>query len=241
MTSTSNADMQQAARSQEVPPIEIVNIPEPPSVDEGWLPEILRDKSYVYAFDIFSSGPVLVTVCSRLSYDQSTDECFQTRTTELQAVLSNATLITALATLHPSYSASQGQLQQLLEKNKALAQHVSEVETQLANLRTATESLLLNHQSLEVSWRKKQSEMDAALAPWSPKALYQRLVAAVAEQEAICQAVVESFLEGDHDGGKASDREVTEWVRRIRTEGAKLELRREGRARWDEGRVGGWR
>lgn len=90
--------------------------------------------------------------------------------------------------------------------------------------------------------------MDAALAPWSPKALYQRLAAAIAEQEAVCQAVMESFLEGDHDydhtgtgTGKASDREVTDWVRRIRMESARLEARREARARWDEGRVGGWR
>jgi hypothetical protein len=84
--------------------------------------------------------------------------------------------------------------------------------------------------------------MDTALAPWSPKALYQRLAAAVAEQEAICQAVEESFLEGDHQqGGRASDREVTDWVRRVRTEAVKLESRREARARWDEGRVGGWR
>lgn len=122
-----------------------------------------------------------------------------------------------------------------------------DLESRVASLRAATESLLLTHQSLEVSWRKKQAEMDAALAPWSPKALYQRLCAAVAEQEAVCQAVEESFLEGDHQqheqqqGGRASDHEVADWVRRVRTEAAKLEARREARARWDEGRVGGWR
>lgn len=98
--------------------------------------------------------------------------------------------------------------------------------------------------------------MDAALAPWSPKGLYQRLSAAIAEQEAVCRAVEESFLEGDHHHqqqeqqqyilssgpqGKASEKEVADWVRRVRSEAAKLAARREMKARWDEGRVGGWR
>ncbi|KAL2221323.1 hypothetical protein M432DRAFT_667443 [Thermoascus aurantiacus ATCC 26904] len=180
--------------------------PEPPSIEEGWIPDILKDKS----------------------------------TVDLQSILSNPDLISALSTLHPSHSAAQQQLLTLLESNKALTNHLLNLEQHLANLRASTESLLLTHQSLEVSWRKKQAEMDAALAPWSPKALYQRLVAAVAEQEAVCQAVEESFLEGDHHG-RASDKEVADWVRRVRAEAAKLEARREARARWDEGRVGGWR
>lgn len=100
--------------------------------------------------------------------------------------------------------------------------------------------MLLTHQSLEVSWRKKQSEMDAALAPWSPKALYQRLSAAIAEQEAVCQAVEESFLDEDHHG-RATEKEISDWVRRVRAEAAKLAARKEAKARWDEGRVGGWR
>ncbi|KAH8693262.1 hypothetical protein BGW36DRAFT_386217 [Talaromyces proteolyticus] len=162
-------------------------------------------------------------------------------TVELQEILSNPTLLSSLSTLHESYPASQLYLQAHLESNQALAQHVLDLESRVSGLRSSTESLLLNHQSLEVSWRKKQSEMDGALAPWSPKALYQRLAAAVAEQEAICHAVEESFLEGDHQHGRATDKEVTDWVRRIRTEGSKLEARKEARARWDEGRVGGWR
>lgn len=163
------------------------------------------------------------------------------RTVELQSVLPNQSLLSALSTLHPSYTASQQELFSLLESNKALTMHLLELQSCLESLRASTESLLLTHQSLEVSWRKKQAEMDTALAPWSPKALYQRLVAAVAEQEAVCQAVEESFLEGDREHGRASDREVTDWMRRVRAEAAKLESRREARARWDEGRVGGWR
>ena len=88
--------------------------------------------------------------------------------------------------------------------------------------------------------------------------MYQRLVSSINEQEALVKAVVESFLEGggesrdtgwedsngtSHDsrGGKATDKEVSDWIRRVREGTATLEKRREMRARWDEGRVGGWR
>lgn len=53
-------------------------------------------------------------------------------------------------------------------------------------------------------------------------------------------AVEESFLEGEHHG-KATEKEVADWVRRVRAESAKLADRKEAKARWDEGRVGGWR
>lgn len=163
------------------------------------------------------------------------------RTSDLQSVLANPNLLSALSTLHPSYENSQQLLQSHLDANKSLTQRVLDLEARVTSLRATTESLLLTHQSLEVSWRKKQTEMDAALEPWSPKALYQRLAAAVAEQEAVCRAVEESFLEDDHQMGRATDKEVADWIRRIRTESARLESRKEARARWDEGRVGGWR
>jgi hypothetical protein len=81
--------------------------------------------------------------------------------------------------------------------------------------------------------------------------MYQRLVSSISEQEALLRAMQESFLEGGDvredayygaaNGGKASEKEVSEWVRRIREGATTLEKRREMRARWDEGRVGGWR
>jgi len=80
--------------------------------------------------------------------------------------------------------------------------------------------------------------MDAALEPWSPKSLYTRFVAGVGEQEALVSGVEDSFLEGE---GVAGEREAGEWVRRVREEGGRAWARREGRWRWDEGRVGGWR
>ena len=80
--------------------------------------------------------------------------------------------------------------------------------------------------------------MDDALAPFSPKALYLRLGSAVAEAEGVCEALEESFLEGE---GRAGEREVGEFLKRWR-EGRKGGwLRRERKERWDEGRVGGWR
>jgi hypothetical protein len=91
--------------------------------------------------------------------------------------------------------------------------------------------------------------MDVALQPWSPKAMYGRLVSGIAEQEALVRAVEESFLEEggieeygrDVRAGMANEREVADWVKRIREGTAVLERRKESRARWDEGRVGGWR
>lgn len=79
--------------------------------------------------------------------------------------------------------------------------------------------------------------------------MYGRLVSGIAEQEAIVRAIEESFLdEGavdeygrDNAAGKASEREVGDWIKRIREGTAVLERRRESRVRWDEGRVGGWR
>ena len=102
---------------------------------------------------------------------------------------------------------------------------------------------MLQHTSLQTQWRRKQSEMDEALAPWGPRAMYQRLIAGISEQDAVLRAVYESFLEGGEDGlgAKATDKEVTEWIKRIREGTVVLEKRREVRARWDEGRVGGWR
>lgn len=116
-------------------------------------------------------------------------------------------------------------------------------------MREQTGQLMLQHTSLQTQWRRKQGEMDEALAPWGPRAMYQRLVAAIAEQEALLRAVYESFLEGANAGheyygdadGKATDKEVTDWIKRIREGTVVLEKRREMRARWDEGRVGGWR
>lgn len=172
--------------------------------------------------------------------DRSTSNPRNPRTTDLQTILKDPSLISALSSQHPSYTTRQQHLETLIQTNKDLATRVLEMESHLAEARASTETMLITHQSLEVSWRKKQAEMDAALAPWSPKALYQRFSAAITEQEAVCHAVEESFLDEDHHG-RATEKEIADWVRRVRGEASKLAARKEAKARWDEGRVGGWR
>ncbi|KAF2085189.1 hypothetical protein K490DRAFT_75421 [Saccharata proteae CBS 121410] len=177
----------------------------------GWLPDILKDKN----------------------------------TADLQAVLQDPALQRALVhspdTAHPSIAASTAPLQELLAANLALADSLKNLESHLQHQRHATQTRLLSLRALERQWRSKQAEQDAALRDFGPPALYQRLSAAISEQEALCRGLEESFLDGEGEGGQASDREVAEFVRRIR-EGRKIAyLRQERKERWDEGRVGGWR
>jgi hypothetical protein len=92
--------------------------------------------------------------------------------------------------------------------------------------------------ALEAQFRAKQAEQEAALRDFSAPALYQKLVGAIAEQESLCKGLEESFLD---DEGVAGEREVGEFVRRLREARKVAYLRRERKERWDEGRVGGWR
>jgi hypothetical protein len=170
------------------------------------------------------------------------------RTVDLHHVLQTAELQHALihnpATAHPSVPASTAPLQALLAQNVALAESLKQLEAHLQRQRDSTQSRLLSLKASERQWRAKQAEQDEVLREFSPPALYQRLSGAVGEQEALCRGLEESFLEGEGAGGTdvvASEREVTEFVRRLR-EGRKVAyLRAERKERWDEGRVGGWR
>jgi hypothetical protein len=121
------------------------------------------------------------------------------------------------------------------------AAQLLDLEARLAHQRATTQAQLLATHALERQWRAKQADMDHALAPFAPSSLYQRLAQGVAEQEAVCQALEESFLEGEGDGGLATEREVADWARRYREAKKLYYLRRERKERWDEGRVGGWR
>ncbi|ERS98017.1 hypothetical protein HMPREF1624_06190 [Sporothrix schenckii ATCC 58251] len=188
--------------------------PAPPTiVDPGdtWLPKVLQDKSKQDLFEVLASQELL----SALTHSAST--------------------------IHPSVSASYGALQSALDENMELAKRLQELEARLAHQRSATQAQLLGAHALEHSWRAKQAAMDAALAPFAPASLYQQLAAGVNEQEQVCQALEESFLEGEGDGGLASEREASEWVRRYRDARKLFYLRQERKERWDEGRVGGWR
>lgn len=167
------------------------------------------------------------------------------RKQDLAAILSTPTLLTALAhapsTAHPSTLASTAALSTSLAENVELASHLRELERRLGRARASTQALLLSTHALERQWRAKQGEVDHALAPFAPASLYQRLGGGLLEQEAVCGALEESFLEGEGGGGEATEREVLEWARRYREARRGYYLRRERKERWDEGRVGGWR
>ncbi|KAI9696592.1 MAG: hypothetical protein M1836_005611 [Candelina mexicana] len=180
----------------------------PTEPEEGWLPEILKDKTKPDLHHLLTTPSLLHALSS------------------------------APSTTHPSVPAAQHPLSHLLTQNLSLAHSLLALQQTLSTQRTTTESHLLHLHSLEHQWRSTQTRMDSALAPFSPKALYQRLAQSIGEQEQVCAALEESFLEGEEEMG---EREVGEFLKRFR-EAKKVErLRRERKARWDEGRVGGWR
>ncbi|KAK0939062.1 hypothetical protein LTR48_000370 [Friedmanniomyces endolithicus] len=167
----------------------------------------------------------------------------QDRTTaDLHAILNDQTLQTALLdnpdTTHPAIPASQQALYPLIDTNIHLASSLQDLEAHLTTLRNQTQSRLLSLKALEQQHRSKVAETENALVDFSPMALYQRLSAGVREQDELLWGVEESWLEEE---GIASEREVVEFVRRVK-EGKRVAfLRRERKGRWDEGRVGGWR
>ncbi|KAL3420703.1 hypothetical protein PVAG01_07148 [Phlyctema vagabunda] len=162
---------------------------------------------------------------------------------DLAEVLSRPELLLALthakSTAHPSVTSAQAPLQAALSENLSLAAHLNDLEARLNHLRDTTQAQLMSTHALERQWRSKQSEMDRALAPFSPSSLYQKLGQGVQEQEMVCRAMEESFLEGD--GATATEREASDWVRKYREAKKVYYSRQERKERWDEGRVGGWR
>lgn len=149
-----------------------------------------------------------------------------------------AALLNNPNTTHPSIPASQEPLQQLLDSNIALASSLQQLESRLTHQRAATQSRLLALRALERQHKTKIVETEDALRNFSPMALYQRLNASVQEQEALVKGIEESFLD---DGAIATDRELADFVRRVREAKRLAFLRSERKERWDEGRVGGWR
>lgn len=163
-------------------------------------------------------------------------------TQDLRELLESPDLQTALLnnpdTSHPSISASQEPLQHLLESNISLASSLQQLEYRLSHQRSATQSRLLSLRALEQQHRAKIVETEDHLRQFSPMALYQRLNSSMQEQDALVKGIEESFLE---EGGTASDKEVADFVRRVREAKRIAFLRTERKERWDEGRVGGWR
>ncbi|KAH9887801.1 hypothetical protein F4778DRAFT_756119 [Xylariomycetidae sp. FL2044] len=201
-----------------------------PDPGEQWLPKILEDKSKQ----------------------------------DLAEILSRPDLLNALthspATIHPSLASTRDALLAALDDNVGLAAHLAELEARLAHQRASAQAQLLSTHALERQWRAKEGEMDRALEPFSPAALYQRLTQGLLEQEMICRALEESFLDGGGVGGggggsdegarqqaaggsssSSGERDIADWVRRFRDAKKLYYLRQERKERWKERRVGGWR
>lgn len=175
------------------------------------------------------------------------------RIQDLAAILASPSLLQSLthapATAHPSLISSHAALSSALSSNTDLATQLGEQGARLAGARSATQAQLLSTHGLERQWRQRQSDMDHALAPFSPSALYQELAHGVQEQAQVCQAMEDSFLDGGREraegggggGEMLTEREVAEWVKGYREAKVLYYLRQERKDRWDEGRVGGWR
>jgi type IV secretory pathway VirB10-like protein len=163
-------------------------------------------------------------------------------TSDLHRLLEDSDLQSALLnnpnTTHPAIPASEEPLQPLIESNLALADSLLQLEARLNQQREKSQSRLLSLRALEQQHRSKLSETEDALQSFSPMALYQRLSASVQEQEQLVRGLEESWLD---EGGMASDREIGEFVRRVKENKKTAFLRAERKRRWDEGRVGGWR
>ncbi|KAK4101765.1 hypothetical protein N658DRAFT_506922 [Parathielavia hyrcaniae] len=234
---------------------------------EQWLPKFLEDKPYVThmntahwskvpsisdrdpPFNYFPAAAADIHIYIHTPSSRSKQD--------LADMLRDGGLLAALThspeTMHGSLRASHEALRAALADNMALAAAVAEAERRLAHQRATAQARLLSNRALERQWRARQRDMDHALAPFAPASLYQRLAQGVVEQEAVCYALEESFLEdgggggggrGGREGdgaGLATEREVGEWVRRYREAKKLYYLRQERKERWDEGRGGGWR
>jgi hypothetical protein len=141
---------------------------------------------------------------------------------------------------------SHGSVQELLKINISLAQSLRSLETHLQHQRESSQTRLLSLRALERQWQAKQVKQDNALQEFSPPALYQRLNAAVSEQESLCRSIEDSFLDSNSAlmgdaGAIRNEREVSDFVRSYKENRKLFYIRKEHKQRWDEGRVGGWR
>ncbi|KAI5369933.1 Putative modifier of rudimentary, Modr, ESCRT assembly domain-containing protein [Septoria linicola] len=161
---------------------------------------------------------------------------------DLQEILNSPSLQSFLLnsphTTHPSVPISEQHLAPLIQSNVSAASQLLDTEDRLSALRERTQSRLLALRALEQQHRSKISETETALRDFSPQALYQRLNASVQEQELLLRGLEESWL---YEDGVASDRDVSDFVRRAKEARKTAFLRRERKSRWDDGRVGGWR
>ncbi|KAF8476906.1 hypothetical protein BDZ91DRAFT_843652 [Kalaharituber pfeilii] len=160
---------------------------------------------------------------------------------DLQYLLHSPELMNALFTsTHPTSDQCSAAVSDALTQNINLATRLQALERNLIHLREHAERKLLEAKAMERSWREKEKEMYVALQPFSPPALYNRLMSAVAEADSMSEALEASFLE-ERGTGKEGAKDIGEFVKEYRTMRKTYHLRKERKERWDEGRIGGWR
>ncbi|QIX01939.1 hypothetical protein AMS68_007456 [Peltaster fructicola] len=163
-------------------------------------------------------------------------------TQDLYDVLKDPSMQAALlnnpATGHAAVFASEAELVPILEANVKLATSLEALGDRLASQRAATQSRLLALRALEQQYRAKITETEAALRAFSPMAQYQRLNASATEQQQLLKGIEESWID---EPGQANEREINDWVKRVKDASRVAFIRKERKARWDEGRVSGWK
>ena len=134
-------------------------------------------------------------------------------------------------------------MQQLLDTNISLANSLEQTEAQVLHQRSVVQNHLFALRAQEQQYRAKIAETEAAVREFSPARLYQQLSAGVGEQNTLCTTMADSFLESGGDGpgqiGAAGERDISDFVKRIREASGTAFLRKERKERWSEGRVGG--
>ncbi|KAF2719989.1 hypothetical protein K431DRAFT_321320 [Polychaeton citri CBS 116435] len=149
-----------------------------------------------------------------------------------------AALLSNPATSHPAILASEAAITPLISSNLQLSQSLLSLQDRLTALRESTQQRLLALRALEQQYRTKVNETETALEAFSPKSLYQKLNASAQEQDSLVRGIGESWLDEE---GIARSTEVADIIKRVREARRVGFLRQERQARWDEGRVGGWR
>lgn len=205
-----------------------------PAAYDGQVSELSADRNVSPPSALGQVAVIEPTWLPRILVDKST--------ADLHEILADHSLQAALLndpnTSHAAIQQSSASLRPLIEANIALATSLEATAERLTAQRAVTQSRLLALRALEQQHRTKISETETALQEFSPMALYQRLSAGATEQEQLLRGIEESWID---EAGQANERELGDWIKRVKDASRTAFLHKERKARWDEGRVGGWK
>lgn len=158
---------------------------------------------------------------------------------ELQALLENPEMVDQIYFAeHPQPKEQAQHLAKLESKQQQLRIDDERIRTRVVELKLEVENALIETKELEREWENTELTMYSSLKPYTSTALHSRLQAATGEAEATTESLLSSFLEVV---SKAEGDEVHDFVKEYRNARKLYHLRREHLARWNDGRVGGFR